>query len=294
MRIAFIGCVEFSLAALERLLVVPEAEVVAVVTRERSDFNADFRSLRALAEANRIPCFDASGETEASLLKWLSEFELDIGYCFGWPRLLGSAVLSAPRLGMVGFHPTQLPMNRGRHPLIWALALGLHETASTFFFMTPEPDAGPIVSQVRLPITEEDDARSLYSRVTDIALKQITEFTRELSRGTLVATPQDASRANYWRKRTAVDGRIDWRMSRRSIRNLVRALAAPYPGATFLVDGVDIVVRKVAVAETAPDNIEPGKVLAVEGKTFTIRVGDGALRILDHDLRELPRLGSYL
>ncbi len=294
MRIAFIGCVEFSYAALERLLSIPEAQVVAIITRDKSDFNADFRSLRSLAEDNRIPCFLYSEGADASMLKWLSEFELDVGYCFGWSTILSGAMLSLPRRGMVGFHPAELPMNRGRHPLIWALALGLSETASTFFFMTKEPDAGPIVSQVKLPINEVDDARSLYARVTDTALKQIGEFTRGLSDGTLVAIPQDSTRANSWRRRTALDGRIDWRMSGQSIRNLVRALTVPYPGATFLRDGVDVVVRKVALAGAAPDNLEPGKVLSTQGNTFTVRVGDGALQIVDHGLAELPPVGSYL
>ena len=288
------GCVDFSFAALERLLSVPEAQVVAIITRDRSDFNADFRSLRSLAEDNRIPCFLYSEGADASMLKWLSEFELDVGYCFGWSTLLSGAMLSLPKRGMVGFHPAELPMNRGRHPLIWALALGLTETASTFFFMTKEPDGGPIVSQIKLPIHEDDDARSLYSRVTDTALEQISEFTRALAEGTLVAIRQDPTRANSWRKRTALDGRIDWRMSGQSIRNLVRALTVPYPGATFLRDGVDVIVRRVALAGATPDNLEPGKVLSTEGNTFTVRVGDGALQIVDHGLAELPPVGSYL
>ncbi|MGI8401542.1 MAG: formyltransferase family protein [Gemmatimonadaceae bacterium] len=294
MRIVFIGCVEFSYSALEHLLTLPEAEIVAVVTRERSDFNADFRSLRPLAEANGIPYFLWAEDGDSSILEWLSGFNPDVAYCFGWSRLLSSAVLALPRNGIVGFHPTELPMNRGRHPLIWALALGLRETASTFFFMGDAPDSGPILSQVKLAIHEDDDARSLYSRVTNTALKQLTALTRGLADGTMVAVPQDAMRAGYWRRRTPADGRIDWRMSGRSIRNLVRALATPYPGATFLHGGADVIVRKVALAGGAAENLEPGKVLAVEGKTFTVRVGDGALRILDHDLADPPPVGAYL
>ena len=37
-------------------------------------------------------------------------------------------------MGVLGFHPSELPKNRGRHPLIWALALGLKKSASTFFY----------------------------------------------------------------------------------------------------------------------------------------------------------------
>lgn len=294
MKILMVGCVEFSHAALERVLSIPEADVVAVVTRDRSPSNADFRSLRGLADANGVPCFSMSSETEEGLAKWLSQFEIDVGYCFGWSRLLGPSILSIPRKGIVGFHPAALPMNRGRHPLIWALALGLRETASTFFFMTEDPDAGPIISQAKVPIDESDDAGTLYAKVTAIALDQITALTLAFSQGHFVAVPQDESRATYWRKRTRLDGRIDWRMSCSSIRNLVRALAQPYPGATFLHNGTEVVVWRVSPAGEADDNLEPGKVLSVDGRTFTIRVGDGALRVEDHDLAAVPEAGSYL
>ncbi len=35
-------------------------------------------------------------------------------------------------MGVIGCHDTMLPQNRGRHPIIWALALGLKETGQTF------------------------------------------------------------------------------------------------------------------------------------------------------------------
>ncbi len=43
MKAVFIGCVEFSHALLERLLGPDGIEVAGVVTRESSDFNADFK-----------------------------------------------------------------------------------------------------------------------------------------------------------------------------------------------------------------------------------------------------------
>lgn len=41
-------------------------------------------------------------------------------------------------MGVLGYHPAKLPQNRGRHPLIWALALGLKKSASTFFLWMKE------------------------------------------------------------------------------------------------------------------------------------------------------------
>ena len=50
-------------------------------------------------------------------------------------------------LEVIGFHLAAMPANRGRHPIIWALVLGLQETASTFFFMDEGADSGDIISQ---------------------------------------------------------------------------------------------------------------------------------------------------
>ena len=72
---------------------------------------------------------------------WIKSLNPDIIFCFGWSNLLKKDILTLAPMGVLGFHPSKLPQNRGRHPLIWALALGLKKSASTFFFM----DEGLIV-----------------------------------------------------------------------------------------------------------------------------------------------------
>jgi len=61
--------------------------------------------------------------------------------------LLKKELLSLPPNGVLGYHPAKLPQNRGRHPLIWSLVLGLEESASTFYFMDEGADSGDILSQ---------------------------------------------------------------------------------------------------------------------------------------------------
>ena len=87
-------------------------------------------------------------------------------------RLLKEEILSIAPFGVVGFHATALPANRGRHPIIWALVLGLSETASTFFFMDEGADSGDILSQYKLSISENDNAESLYKKVIKVASVQ--------------------------------------------------------------------------------------------------------------------------
>ncbi len=294
MRIVLIGAVLFSRASLERLIAL-RAEVVGIVSRPPTPRHADQAPLDDLAASAGIPfhaCTDINDETTVA---WIAARRPDVIFCFGWSQIIRRPLLDLAPLGIVGYHPALLPKNRGRHPLIWALALGLEETGSTFFFMDEGADSGDILSQRRLPIRAEDDAGSLYRRMTETALEQLADFLPRLTGGCYAREPQDHGRASYWRRRSPADGRIDWRMPSAGVHNLVRALARPYPGATFRRGGDEVIVwRTEPIAEPVAANIEPGKVLAVEGRRLRVKTGDGAIDLVEHELDTLPAAGDYL
>lgn len=297
MRVAFIGCVEFSFRTLEHVMALKEAEVVGVVTRSESPFNADFRSLEPLAKEAGISTFIAKGNDQREMARWLEELKPDVIYCFGWSYLLKEDILGVPPLGVIGYHPAALPKNRGRHPIIWPLALGLKETASTFFFMDEGADSGDILSQKATAIEDGDDAATLYDKLTALSLEQIGEFTSQLASGSFPKVRQDHSKANCWRKRTEKDGLIDWRMSSRTIHNLIRALTRPYVGAHCIYNDEDMKIWKSEVVDTLygdTQNIEPGKVLEAEGRDVVVKCGEGALKLTLHEFKVLPEKGVYL
>ena len=203
-------------------------------------------------------------------------------------------LLELTSLGVVGFHPAALPANRGRHPLIWALVLGLKKTASTFFFMDAGADSGDILSQQEISITDQDDARTLYDKVIETALAQITKFLPQLATGSFQRIKQKEQYTNMWRKRGSPDGKIDWRMSAQSIYNLVRGLTTPYIGAHFLVDGKEIKVWKSAIVTDVPNNIEPGKVLRQSNAGTVVKCGICAICLTVTEPLFEPSIGSYL
>jgi methionyl-tRNA formyltransferase len=293
MRIVFIGTVEFSQRALERLIAI-KAEVVGVCTLKQAAFNADHVDLSALCVAHAIPSFYADDINSPQALDWIRARSPDVIFCFGWSRLLKQDLLGLAPLGVVGFHPAALPANRGRHPLIWALVLGLETTASTFFFMDTGADSGDILSQRAVTIDAGDDARDLYDKVTVTALEQIAEFVPLLSAGTFERRVQDHTLANTWRKRGIADGKIDWRMSAQSIHNLVRGLVKPYVGAHCVVNGQDVKVWKSVVVRDVPANLEAGKLLGLYHGAPLVKCGQDALCLLLTEPAFDPIEGSYL
>ncbi|MDB9752177.1 formyltransferase family protein [Gammaproteobacteria bacterium] len=293
MRIVFIGAVEFSRRALECLIEI-NANIVGVCTLKESKFNADHVDLNNLSDRHEIPCLYAEDINSSKTLSWIQEKEPDVIFCFGWSRLIKIRLLNCASLGVIGFHPTALPANRGRHPLIWALVLGLKNTASTFFFMDAEADSGDILSQYAIKITENDNALSLYQKVTQTALQQIKEFLPQLEGGTFNRYTQEQGLANIWRKRKSGDGKIDWRMSANSIHDLVRGLSKPYVGAHFVTNAQEIKVWTTRIITDVPRNIEPGKVFTQIDSVPVVKCGEDAICLLAIEPSFELIEGSYL
>lgn len=293
MRIIFIGAVEFSLKVLVRLTEL-NAKVVGVCTTRGSTFNSDHVDLSNFSQSHEIPSLYVGDINSEETYNWIQDKSPDVIFCFGWSSLIKKNLLELAPLGVIGFHPAALPANRGRHPIVWALILGLRKTASTFFFMDSGADSGDILSQKEILITDKDDARSLYDKVVNSALTQITEFLPQLSTKSFQRVKQNQLHSNYWRKRVYADGQIDWRMSAKNINNLVRGLAAPYVGAHFLFHGKEIKVWKSAIFKGADDNIEFGKVLYQTNNELVVKCGEGAISLLVTEPELKVKDGTYL
>jgi methionyl-tRNA formyltransferase len=293
MRVLFIGSVEFSHKILEKLISI-DSEIVGVCTKKTSPFNSDFFDLMPLCDLNSIPCCYINDINSKENIEWVKLRKPDIIFCFGWSALIKKELLSIPPMGVIGYHPTKLPKNRGRHPLIWPFILDMTTSASTFFFMNKGADDGDILSQVDFEILYEDNARSLYEKVTATALNQVEVFYPKLINGNYSRIRQENNSSNTWRKRHKIDGIIDFRMTSRAIYNLVRGLSEPYVGAHVKYKGKDVTIWKVIEIENSQNNIEPGKVIEVSAKSFIIKTMDSSIEIIDHDFESLPKKGEYL
>jgi len=293
MKIFFIGSIQFSEKILIHLIKI-KANIKGVYTLKSSKNNSDHIDLTNICVKNNIPCKYTDNINSDESLDWIKSFEPDIIFCFGWSRLLKNELLTLASLGVLGYHPTLLPANRGRHPIIWSLVLGLDETASTFYFMDKDADSGNILSQYPISIKMNDNANSLYNKLIITAIKQINEFLPNLESNNYDCIIQDHSKANYWRKREIKDGQIDWRMTAQAIYNLVRGLSKPYPGAHFLFKGKNIKVLETKIVSDNKKNIEPGKVLLVDNNGIIVKAGEDSVCLIKTDPILKIEAGSYL
>ena len=83
MRIVFIGSVLFSENALLKLLNL-NANIVGIITKEKSSYNSDFIDLSYISKDRNIPFKYVNDINHPNNVKWIDQLKPDILFCFGW------------------------------------------------------------------------------------------------------------------------------------------------------------------------------------------------------------------
>ncbi len=235
-----------------------------------------FDSVAELASNLDIPVFAPDSINHPLWVERIRALKPDILFSFYYRDMVNKEVLDVPPNGCLNLHGSLLPRYRGRCPINWVLVNGESETGVTLHYMTPRPDDGDIVGQRRIPITDDDTALSLHRKAASAASALLDDLLPGLIDGSAPHTPQDKSQASYFDGRRPVDGKIDWNQPAATVRNLVRAVTRPYPGAFSHIGNRQCFFW--SVCETNADSGVPGTILSVA--PLTIKCGRGAIEIL--------------
>jgi phosphoribosylglycinamide formyltransferase 1 len=142
------------------------ARVVAV--------GADRDGINALARAERagLPSFvlrladyPAREEWDAALTRACAAYQPDLVILAGFMKLVGKRFLESFGGRCLNTHPALLPSFPGTHGVRDALDHGVKVTGCTVFIVDEGVDAGPIVAQASVPVTDDDDEATLHERI---------------------------------------------------------------------------------------------------------------------------------
>jgi methionyl-tRNA formyltransferase len=207
-----------------------------------------FGSVRQLAEAHGLNVVTPDSPNTAEWIAQGRAANADFLFSFYYRHMLDKAWLEIARRGALNMHGSLLPMYRGRAPVHWAILKGESVTGASLHYMLEKPDAGALVDQQSVNILENDTALDVSLKVAEAAEQVLRRSLPGLIAGNAPATPLDLAKGSYFGRRRPQDGRIDWRGSARSVHDLVRAVAPPFPGAFTEVNGC-----RLAVLETRVD-----------------------------------------
>jgi UDP-4-amino-4-deoxy-L-arabinose formyltransferase/UDP-glucuronic acid dehydrogenase (UDP-4-keto-hexauronic acid decarboxylating) len=260
-----------------RALLAHEFDVQSVFTHQDDpNENIWFGSVAELAAAKDIPVYNPADINHPLWVERIREMAPDIIFSFYYRNMVGKEILDLPPAGCLNLHGSLLPRYRGRCPVNWVLIHGEKETGVTLHYMTPRPDDGDIVGQKRVPIDDDDTALSLHKKLAMAAGGLLDDLLPKILENRVERIPQEKALASYFGGRRPDDGEIDWTQDAIAVRNLVRAVTRPYPGAFSYLGNRKCIFWQVKTAETSRDQA-PGTVLSTN--PLVIACADGGVEV---------------
>ncbi|NHM06426.1 methionyl-tRNA formyltransferase [Flavobacterium sp. CYK-4] len=278
-KVILIGSVNSSRRTLEKLI-EHQLDVVAVLGLhpEAAKNVSGYVDLRNLAESNDIPFQYFTKVNEPEIVEFVQSKNPDLVFVVGLSQMIREELLSIPKHGLIGYHPTRLPQGRGRGAIAWII-LGKVQGAASFFKMDEGMDSGSIWSQVNYDVDEDDDATSVVNQILKAIDKALDKVLPDLKNGIFNTTPQDESQATYLGKRNPEDGLIDWNQPATEIHRLIRATTKPLPGAYSYLGTQKLIIWKASVSEIKNHLGVVGRIVIADENGVHIQTGEGLLKI---------------
>jgi methionyl-tRNA formyltransferase len=276
MKFIVLGTSDFTLCCASALL-DNDAQVAAIVSMPISALPQNSADIARFAIEQNLPYHEFENINSAEAIEILQHYSSDF-FLSSWPRMLGKDVLAIPNRYVVGTHPTELPFNRGRHPLHWTVVQGITETKLSFFHMDDGVDTGDILLQVPVAISPDDFIDDVTKKVNKAAYDGTQQLYERIVRDPKYdGIGQNHTLANYWRKRNPHDIILDFRMSSEVILQTVQSFASPYPCAKLIFRKHLIKINRASLASTTMSpselqRIEPGRIISIDLSCSKVRI----------------------
>jgi methionyl-tRNA formyltransferase len=123
---------------------------------------------------------------------------VDLIVCAHSHDFVGRRTREKAALGAIGYHPSLLPLHRGRDAIRWALKMGERVTGGSVYWLDDNVDGGPVAAQGWCFVRPDDSAGALWRReLLPLGLRLFAGVLGDIERGVLVRIPQDEALATW-------------------------------------------------------------------------------------------------
>lgn len=250
MRFGFVTCVQLGLSCMKEIYEIGgKLDLAITLPDDRATGKSGRVYLDDFCAHHRIPLLKSGNVNDDRVIEAIEAARLDWLFIIGWSQIARERVLNAPRLGVLGMHPTLLPQGRGRAAIPWAILKRLERTGVTLFKLDGGVDTGPVLEQIEIPLGPSADATGLYADLDAAHVSLMRSAYPRLIADTIRLRPQDEAAATLWPARKPEDGELRSDMKVADAECLVRAVTRPYPGAFMVRDGRRIIVWRARVVD---------------------------------------------
>jgi len=210
----FFGTSRFSVLVLEELKnagLLPVLIVTAPDTKQGRKLILTPPPSKVWAEEEGIDYVQPE-HIDENFISELQNTDWDIFFTASYGKILPQKLLDIPTHGSLNVHPSLLPKYRGSSPIHSNILADDRETGITIMLMDDKLDHGPIVTQARIEIDENDWPMYAYDLEELLGVeggKLLAEITIPWMNGEIKPSVQIEEEATFTKKISKENGELD-------------------------------------------------------------------------------------
>tara|TARA_B100000963_G_scaffold332017_1_gene323204 strand:+ start:344 stop:1267 length:924 start_codon:yes stop_codon:yes gene_type:complete len=227
---------------------------------------------------------------EESEINHLKKLKPDLIVVVAYGKILPEKLLNIENLSFLNIHASLLPRWRGAAPIQRAIMMGDKETGISIMKIVPKLDAGPILIQSKLSISNKINYEELSKKMSDLGAELIIDALELIKNNKANFTPQDETKVVYAKKIEKIESKINWNESAEKILAKIRAFY-PNPGTWFELKGKRIKITKAIAVEKTD---KAGAI--IDSNKMIIACRKNALQILElkKEGKKLMQVNEFL
>ena len=286
-KVIFMGTPIFASIILDEL--IKKYNVIMVVCqpdREKDrKGNIIYSPCKKLAIENNIQVFQP--------LKIRDEYQKildmnpDIIITAAYGQIIPDIVLNYPKYGAINVHGSLLPKLRGGAPIHHAIINGDKEIGVTIMYMDKRMDAGDIISQRAIPLTNDMNLDIAYEKLAIIGRDLLIETIPSIINGTNNRIHQDENEVTFGYNITKEEEKINFDDTSMNVYNKIRGLSS-VPGAYAIINNKRMKVYSSTISDIKSKNL-PGVIEEIRNDGIYVNTKDYIIKLTDIKLEGKKR-----
>lgn len=286
-KVIFMGTPIFASIILDEL--IKKYNVIMVVCqpdREKDKKgNIIYSPCKKLAIENNIQVFQP--------LKIRDEYQKildmnpDIIITAAYGQIIPDIVLNYPKYGAINVHGSLLPKLRGGAPIHHAIINGDKEIGVTIMYMDKRMDAGDIISQRAIPLTNDMNLDIAYEKLAILGRDLLIETIPSIINGTNNRIKQNENEVTFGYNITKEEEKINFDDTSMNIYNKIRGLSS-VPGAYAIINNKRMKVYSSTISDIKSKNL-PGVIEDIRNDGIYVNTKDYIIKLTDIKLEGKKR-----
>ena len=232
---------------------------------------------KVIAEKYNIPVFQPIKIRKD--FSFMDNLKVDLVITLAYGQIVPQGFLDIPRFGCLNLHGSLLPKLRGASPVQTALINNEKVTGVTLMEMVAAMDAGRMYGKKEVIIEEDDNATSLFKKISEAAKDLVLELLPKYVNGELEGIPQNEEEVTFCSLIKPEQEKLDLSKDILEVYGYIRGLSDE-PGAYLYLDNQKLKIFKAKIANDLV-TAEVGTIVQADKRGLLLQCQNGQLAILE-------------